>query len=181
MNFGQREEKAMPQAFLVVDMLNDFVRPDGALFVPGAEEIIPNIQRELQKARQAGHTVIYVCDCHDADDLEFERYPVHAVEGEHGSEIITELAPQAGETVIKKKRLNAFYNTQLDQIIRQAAPDKVTVVGVVTHICVMEAVAGLCDRDIPARVPKDCVADFDKDLEESAFKRMTTVFGAEIA
>lgn len=171
----------MSQAFLVVDMLNDFVRSEGALFVPGAQEIIPHIQRELHEARRAGHTIIYVCDAHDADDREFERYPAHALEGEFGAEIIPELAPREGDIVLKKKRLNAFFNTQLDQVIRQAAPEKATVVGVVTHICVMEAVAGLCDRDIPSRVPQDCVADFDKELEASAFKRMATVFGAEIA
>ncbi len=170
----------MHQVFLVVDMLNDFVRPDGALFVPGAEDIIPNIQRELANARKAGNTIIYVCDAHDPDDLEFQRFPAHALAGDYGAAIVSELTPQVGETVLKKKRLNAFFNTQLDDIIRRAAPDKATVVGVVTHICVMEAVAGLCDRDIPARIPKDCVADFDKELETSAFKRMTTVFGAEI-
>lgn len=170
----------MPQAILVVDMLNDFVRPDGALSVPGAQEIIPNIQRELRQARQEGQTVIYVCDAHDPDDIEFQRYPAHAVEGDFGAEIISELAPQPGEAVIKKKRLSVFFNTELDGVIRRLAPEKVTVVGVVTHICVMEAVAGLCDRDIPARVPKDCVADFDEELEAAAFKRMATVFGAEI-
>lgn len=170
----------MPQAILVVDMLNDFVLPDGALSVPGAQEIIPNIQRELQKARQEGQTVIYVCDAHDPDDIEFQRYPAHALEGDFGAEIIPELAPQPGEAVIKKKRLSVFFNTELDDVIRRLAPEKVTVVGVVTHICVMEAVAGLCDRDIPARVPKDCVADFDEELEAAAFKRMATVFGAEI-
>lgn len=170
----------MPQALLVVDMLNDFVRPEGALSVPEAQAIIPNIQRELQEAREAAHAVIYVCDAHDPDDLEFQRYPAHALEGDYGAEIISELTPQPGETVLKKKRLNAFFNTELDSILRQVAPEVVTVVGVVTHICVMEAVAGLCDRDIPARVPRDCVADFDKELEASAFKRMATVFGAEI-
>lgn len=170
----------MPQAILVVDMLNDFVRPDGALSVPGAQEIIPNIQRELRQARQEGQTVIYVCDAHDPDDIEFQRYPAHAVEGDFGAEIISELAPQPGEAVIKKKRLSVFFNTELDDVIRWLAPEKVTVVGVVTHICIMEAVAGLCDRDIPARVLKDCVADFDEELEAAAFKRMATVFGAEI-
>jgi nicotinamidase/pyrazinamidase len=170
----------MPQAFLVLDMLNDFVRPDGALFVPGAQEIIPNIQRELHNAREAGHTIIYICDAHDPDDIEFQRYPAHALEGDLGAQVITELTPKPGEAVLKKKRLNAFFNTELDSIVRRVAPELVTVVGVVTHICVMEAVAGLCDRDIPARVRKDCVADFDEELEASAFKRMATVFGAEI-
>jgi nicotinamidase/pyrazinamidase len=170
----------MPQALLVVDMLNDFVRPEGSLSVPGAQEIIPNIQRELKSARQAGHPVIYVCDAHDSDDLEFQRYPAHAVEDSYGAEIVSELAPLAGEVVIKKKRLSPFFNTKLDDVIRRIAPKNVTVVGVVTHICVMEAVAGLCNRDIPARVPRNCVADFDKELEASAFKRMASVFGAEI-
>lgn len=170
----------MPQALLIVDMLNDFVRPEGALSVPGAQEIIPNIQRELEAARQAGQAVIHVCDAHAPDDVEFKRYPPHAVEGTPGAEIISELAPLPGEPVVKKKRLNAFFETELGDIVSRIAPDKVTVVGVVTHICVMEAVGGLCYRDIPARVPKDCVADFDQEMEACAFKRMETVFGAEI-
>jgi len=170
----------MPQAILIVDMLNDFVRPEGALAVPGAQEIIPNIQRELAAARKAGHAVIYVCDAHDPDDLEFKRYPAHAVAGSQGAEIISELSPAPGDQVIPKKRLSAFYNTRLDNVISRVQPEKATVVGVVTHICVMEAVAGLCDRDIPARVPRDCVADFDQDQAAMALKRMASVFGAEI-
>lgn len=49
-----------------------------------------------------------------------------------------------------------------------------------THICVMETVAGLCNRDIRAVVPVDAVGDFDQKMAESALKRMQTVFGAKL-
>lgn len=170
----------MRQALIIVDMLNDFVRQDGALSVPGAEEIIPAVARELAASRQAGDLVIFSCDAHDPDDLEFKRYPPHAVEGSPGAQVIEELAPLPHEHVVYKRRLNPFFNTELAELLERENVERVKVVGVCTHICVMEAVAGLCDRDISAVVYVDAVADFDQEMAQAALKRMQSVFGAEL-
>lgn len=170
----------MPRAFIVVDMLHDFVDQKGSLSVPGAGEMVPALKARLQGAREAGELVVFVCDAHDPDDLEFKRYPPHAVVGTTGAQVIPELAPLPGEPVLVKKRLSAFYGTGLDEILRHNRIDAATVTGVVTHICVMETVAGLCERDIPCEVPLDSVADFDPEMAESALKRMTSVFGAKL-
>jgi len=69
----------MEDALLIIDMLNDFVHPKGALYIPGAEKIIPNVKRELDRAHQSGIPVIYVNDAHQPDDPEFKVWPKHAV------------------------------------------------------------------------------------------------------
>lgn len=170
----------MSRALIIVDMLNDFVLPEGTLRVPGVEGIVANAARELARARQEGDLVIFVCDSHDPDDREFLRYPPHAVTGTPGAEVIAELAPRAGEVVLTKQRFNPFYETDLDALLKEHQVHHATVVGVCTHICIMETVAGLCDRDIDSRVPSDAVADIDDEMEAAAFKRMASIFAAEI-
>lgn len=170
----------MSHALIIVDMLHDFVHPQGTLCVPGAQEIVPAIQRELARAREAGEAVIHVCDAHDPDDREFQRFPPHAVAGSPGAEIIEELAPLAGEMVVSKQRYSPFFDTGLHQILGELGISRATVVGVCTHICVMETVAGLANRDLEVRVPREAVADFDPELAQAAFKRMQNLFGAEI-
>ncbi|MCK5255169.1 MAG: isochorismatase family protein, partial [Deltaproteobacteria bacterium] len=71
-------------AILVIDMLNDFVDKDGALYVQGAEKLIPNIQKLIKHF----DNVIFVCDEHDQDDIEFKTWPVHAVFGTNGAKLI---------------------------------------------------------------------------------------------
>ena len=171
----------MRQALIIVDMLNDFVRKDGSLAVPGAEEIIAAVDRELAASRRDGDLVVFACDAHDPDDLEFKRYPPHAVAGSPGAQVVEELAPLPHEHVVPKQRLSPFFNTGLAELLEREEVERVKVVGVCTHICVMETVAGLCDRDIAAVVHVDAVADFDQEMAQAALKRMQSVFGAELA
>lgn len=168
------------RALIIVDMLEDFCRPDAPLFVPGVQEAMTGCRRELDRARAAGEKVIYVCDAHDPDDLEFKRYPPHAIAGTPGAAVVDELAPLPGEEVVTKRRLTPFYETRLHEVLAAAGVTEAVVCGVVTHICVMETVSGLCDRDIPATVPADAVADFDDEQSACALKRMASVFGANV-
>lgn len=170
----------MSRALIIVDMLNDFVLDHGSLKVPGVEHIVDQVAVELAKARAADDLVVFVCDSHEPDDLEFERYPPHAVSGTSGEAIIDELAPAEGEMVVTKRRLGPFFETNLHELLAEAKIDQATVVGVCTHICVMETVSGLCDRDIKITVPAFAVADIDPEMEAAAFKRMAGVFGATI-
>ncbi|MBU1155792.1 MAG: cysteine hydrolase [Proteobacteria bacterium] len=171
----------MSHALIIVDMLHDFVHPQGALCVPGAQKIVPAIQRELERARQAGDPVIFVCDAHDPDDREFQRFPPHAVAGSAGAEVIGHLAPLEGEMVVAKQRYSPFFNTELHDILVKHGVTEATVVGVCTHICVMETVAGLANRDIKVRVLQDAVTNFNPELAQAALRRMENLFGAEIS
>ena len=75
------------KALVVVDMLNDFVRPGAPLEVPETRTILPALRRRIAKARRDGELVVYVCDSHRKNDPEFARmgWPPHAVEGTPGA------------------------------------------------------------------------------------------------
>lgn len=170
----------MDQVLIVSDMLCDFVLPGGSLYTPGAETIIPAVAQELAEARRAGHVIIFSCDSHDSDDPEFARFPPHAVAGTPGAQIVPELAPRPGEHIVAKKTFDLFHDTTAGAIVRASGARSATVVGVCTHICVMEAVAGLYYRGLSSRVPLACVADFDPEAAQAALRRMVSVFGARL-
>lgn len=73
-----------------VDTQADFMLPGGKLYVPGAENIIPNITRLVDQARQGRVLLISSADAHQADDPEFQHWPRHCVKGSAGAELIPE-------------------------------------------------------------------------------------------
>jgi nicotinamidase-related amidase len=169
------------RALIIVDMLNDFIHPDGALYCgKRAEEVVPVISRQLEQCRKAGDAVIYLQDSHSADDKEFDKFPPHCVTGTWGNRIIDALEPGHGERVIAKTRYSGFYGTDLDRVLTQVRPDRVIVVGVCTSICVMDTVGGLVNRDYSVTVPANAVADFDRQAHEFSLKRMEKIYGAQI-
>ena len=170
------------RALIIVDMLNDFVRPDGALYCgPTIDPIVAPIKERLDFMRQSGDAVvIYLCDAHAEDDVEFDRFPPHAVKGTEGAEVVSDLAPAKGDYVQFKTRYSGFYRTDLDVILKSEGITSADVVGCCTSICVMDTVGGLANRDIEVVIPKNQVADFDQDAHAAALARMETLYGAKI-
>lgn len=145
-------------ALIVVDMQNDFVKPDGALQVPAALEAVPRIQGLLQRARERGVRVAYTQDTHRADDPEWDNWPEHVRVGTWGWEIIDELEPEPGELVCRKTRYDGFYGTWLDHYVSQVWDvDYTIVVGTVSNICVLHTAASAGLRFKRVIVPADGV------------------------
>jgi nicotinamidase/pyrazinamidase len=86
-----------------VDAQADFTLPGGKLYVPGAEKIIPNINRLVDQARQGHVLLISSADAHHIDDPEFQQWPPHCVKGTPGAELIPE-ARAASQLVIPNQR-----------------------------------------------------------------------------
>lgn len=170
------------QALIVVDMLNDFIDPDGALYTgPAAREIIPTISGLLETFRKQKETILFLADAHATDDREFESFPPHCVKGTWGSEVIPELTPLSHEPLIPKTRYSGFYNTSLATILTEQKITAATVVGVCTSICVMDTAGGLANRDIAITIPQNGVADFDPEFHRFALKRMVQLYGAQLS
>ena len=168
-------------ALIVIDMLNDFLDPQGSLYLgPQAREIIPFISQKIAEFRSRGWVVIFVCDAHAADDPEFGAFPAHAVKGSWGAGIIPELTPAPGDYRVEKTRYSAFAYTNLDDILKQEQVEEVHVVGVMTSICVMETVKGLFHRKLPGLVYRQGVADSDPETHAVALKEMQQVLGAKV-
>jgi len=168
-------------ALIIIDMLNDFVDEKGALYGgETARNIIPYVKERLASYREHQGIVIYLQDSHDENDKEFDRFPRHCVTNTWGNEIIPELSPISGETIIPKKRFSGFFGTDLENILKSVGIDEVEVVGVCTSICVMDTVGDLANRDYKITVPISGVADFNPEFHEFALKRMRETYGADV-
>ncbi len=171
----------MSKVLLVIDMLNDFMDPAGALYCGDeARKIIPAVRALIDHFVRTRQRIIYLRDAHSEDDKEFELFSRHAVKGTWGSRIIPELEPPEGSLVVDKTRFSGFYGNELDSLLASASPEEVWVSGVVTSICVMDTAGGLRNRDYTVVVPVDAVADFDSQAHEFALKRMQRVYGARL-
>lgn len=131
-------------ALLLVDMQNEFVHPQGKLFVPGAPETVPRLAVVLQAFRQAGLPVIHVRREHrpDGSDVEtvrreaFRRLGGFCLPGSWGAEFTPELTPVAGERVVVKRGWSAFLGTELHGRLQEMDVRTLVIGGTQTPNCV---------------------------------------------
>jgi nicotinamidase-related amidase len=169
------------KALFVIDMLKDFLNKHGALYCGDeSRKIIPFVKKKIEEFHKESDLVVFICDSHDPDDLEFKMFPRHCVAGTEGAEIIDELPVEKLDTIVKKNRYSAFYKTKLDKILKKKKISEVYIVGVCTSICVMDTVGDLRNRDYPVFVYKNGVADFDQKAHQFSLERMEKTYGAKI-
>ena len=177
--------------FWEVDAQADFMLPGGKLYVPGAEKIIPNVQRLVKGADHVGILLVSSGDAHPEGDPEFQRFPPHCLRGTPGARIIPEgmidnsrtvpndssrPLPQdilrSPQVVIEKQTLDVFDNPHTGEIVERLGPGAEYVVfGVVTEYCVRCAAKGLLERGRRVSVVKDAIetlneADSEKTVAE---------------
>jgi nicotinamidase/pyrazinamidase len=172
----------MPDAVIVVDMQRCFMEEGKTLYCGAqAREIIPRIQKLLERESRRGSQIFFTADAHTENDLEFQMFPRHCVAGTGEAEIIPELQPWVKlDHVIHKRRYSGFFETDLDRRLARLKPPTVKVAGVCTNICVMHSVADLRNRDYHVAVYEDGVASFDPEGHRFALRHMRDVLGAEI-
>jgi nicotinamidase-related amidase len=157
-------------AMIVVDMQNDFVAPGAALETPAAREMVPKLAEALRICRDAGIKIIYTAHVHRRDGcdmgLSHDLHPAIAnrevlVDGTPGVDIYSELAPAAGEHVIKKHRYSGFFGTDLDIILREWGVDTVIVSGTTTENCCHATARDAMFRNYRVVFLSDATATYD--------------------
>ena len=168
-------------AVVVVDMQNDFVKPDGRLHVPSAQEAVEPIARLLERAREAGVLVIYTQDLHGEDDPEYGIWGEHVKAGTWGAEIVPELAPQPGDEIVQKPRYDAFYASRMEDVLHSHwEVDTLIITGTVTNICVLHTAGSAALRWYRIVIPKDAVAALSEFDQEAALHQIDFLYKGTI-
>lgn len=141
-------------ALIVVDVQNDFADPAGALYVAGGEHVVAFVDAQIERARAAGSPVVYTQDWHPPSTPHFAKdggiWPVHCVAGTWGAALHPDLHVDGvvvrkgvgGEDgysgfSVRDPISGATTATELDDLLRGADVDAVTVVGLATDYCVL--------------------------------------------
>ena len=126
-------------ALLVVDMQQFFLDEASPTFTCGGVAIVPTVKRVLGAFRKAGRPVIFSRHVHHPDDLDVGImgwwWEGKCLEGSPESEVHPELAPLPSEKVIFKHRYSAFYNTDLETVLRCLKVEDVVIAGTMTNMC----------------------------------------------
>jgi len=141
---GFFNEHAMPLtpskvALMVVDMQEFFLDPASPSFTCGGLAILPNLRRLIDAFRLAGRPVIYTRHVHHPDHIDSGIlgwwWKGMCVEGTPESEVHHQISPLPSEKVIIKHRYSAFYNTDLETILRCQGIEELVITGVMTNMC----------------------------------------------
>jgi nicotinamidase/pyrazinamidase len=162
----------MKTVFFDIDTQIDFVYPAGALYVPGAERILPVIG-ELNRRAPA---VISSMDAHTEDDPEFATYPHHCVAGTAGQRKPA-ITLRDGQVILEKQKLDCFSSPHLEPLLAQLNADRYVVYGVVTEICVRYAAFGLLKTGKPVQLVTDAVKALDEQAASKMFQEFTAAGG----
>jgi nicotinamidase/pyrazinamidase len=185
--------------FWDVDTQRDFMLPGGKLYVPGAEKLIPNLDRLTDEARKDRVFLVSDACVHTPDDPEFQQFPPHCVRGTPGAEIIPEAVAERflvlpnrreaavppdltpyQQVILEKQTLDVFDNplteTVLERLKRFTDADAEFVVfGVVTEYCVRCVAKGLLARGRRVALVEDAIQTLKAEDGEGALAEMTSL------
>jgi ureidoacrylate peracid hydrolase len=126
-------------ALLVIDMQKFFLNPSSPTFTSGGLAILPNIKRLIQAFRKARRPVIWTCHVHHPDRLDAGImgwwWKGMCIEGSGESEVHNDIAPLPEEKVVFKHRYSAFYNTDLETVLRCLKVEDLVISGIMTNLC----------------------------------------------
>jgi nicotinamidase/pyrazinamidase len=167
-----------------VDTQVDFVRADGKLAVPGAEEALPQMKLLVDAARAAGIPHVASADDHELTDAEIsetpdfsETYPPHCLRGTRGAEKVPEtqqLDPvplaltdvpehwlRGREFLLLKKHFDVFTNPNAERVLQLLDPEEIVLFGVATDVCNDAAIRGLVARGRRVTFVEDAARGLD--------------------
>ncbi len=187
---------AQKTALLLFDALNMYLHPedDAASKAVEASGVVAAMQKINRACRSAGIAVFYAQADHRPDHRDFAPHivdrghrqtseapyltePPAAVSGSWATGIIPELAPEAGDYIIKKHRWSAFYQTHLELSLRTAGIDTIMLAGGSTEVGVASTAYAARDRNFNLIVLRDACRSGRKGVDAFFAEHVFPVFG----
>jgi nicotinamidase-related amidase len=126
-------------ALLVIDMQKFFLDPASPTFTCGGLAVLPSIKHLIHAFREANRPVIYTCHVHHPDNIDAgimgRWWKGMCIEGSMESKVHEDIVPLPGEKVILKHRYSAFYNTDLETVLRCLRIEDLVISGIMTNLC----------------------------------------------
>jgi len=193
-------------ALVIIDMQRDFLEPGGfgeALGndVSRLQAAVGPLKLLLAAARDHDMLIIHTREGHRPDLSDAPPHKVLRgdpatrigapgpmgrilVRGEPGHDIIPELYPLPGEPVIDKPGKGAFYQTDLELMLKNHGVDTLFVCGVTTEVCVNTTVREANDRGFRCIVVSDCCGSYFPEFHQAGLamiKAQGGIFGSVAA
>ena len=173
-------------ALLVIDMQNAFLHPRGSIYqyrdgmtLLGIERTIANTAQAVEMANQHAIPVIYTRHSYRSDYLDaspvtkalFHRMGTRPLlSGTWDAQVIDELPIRSESLVVDKTRFDAFYNSDLEVLLRGIGGNHLVVTGIVTNACVETTTRAAAMRDFDVTILADCCTTYSNEHQLHALE-----------
>src|SRR6059058_5732658 len=174
---------------IIQDMQNDVIVEGGAFADSGApahaqsQNVVENVQGLAEAARAAGVPVIHVWYIveQDAPGLK-QNAPLFEgvkganalVRGSWGAAPVDGLEPKDGDHVVEKMRMNGFYNTRLDILLRGLGAETIVIAGAWTNMSIEHTARHGADAGYSVVVVSDCTSTTGDEWQQAALNYAMT-------
>lgn len=167
-------------ALLVVDMQKFFLDEESPTFTCGGPVIFDNVKALIRTFRDAERPVIYTCHVHhpsrnDAGIMEW-WWEGMCIEGSEESRVADEIAPLESEKIIYKHRYSAFYNTDLETVLRVQKIEDVVICGIMTNMCCESTARDAYYRDYRVFIPADGTGSVTEEMHTGSLLNLAFGF-----
>ena len=169
----------MPTAVLIIDMLNTYEHEDAEDLMASVRDALPGLARLVRRAQEGDVPMVWVNDNHGDWAAARSELTEAALNGA-GRDLVEPLLPPEGAVVLTKARHSAFYETQLDYLLREQGIDRVVLAGQVTEQCILYTALDAYVRKFAVVVPEDAVAGIRPALAQAALQMMKLNMHADV-
>ena len=167
-------------ALMVIDMQKFFLDPDSPTYTCGGKAVIPNIKNLIAAFRQAQCPIIYTRHVHHPSNLDAGImgwwWEGMCLEGSSESEIHDELTPRPDEKVILKHRYSAFYNTDLETVLRCLKIEDLVIAGIMTNMCCESTARDAFYRDYRVFFLADATGSINEEMHVASLLNLAFGF-----
>ncbi len=171
-NVHKMELEVEKSALLVIDMQKFFLDPTSPTFTCGGPPIISNIASLIKAFRAADRPVIFTRHVHHPDGIDAGImkwwWEGMCLEGSPESEVASEIAPLPGEKQVLKHRYSAFYNTDLETVLRCQGITDLVFTGIMTNMCCESTVRDAYFRDYRSFFLADSTGSVTEEMHKAS-------------
>lgn len=167
-------------ALLLIDVINDLEFDGGDKLLSHALPMASTLAALKRRAKANGIPVIYANDNFGRWRSDFSTLVKQFLKPNvRGQPVVAQLRPEEDDYFVLKPKHSAFFQTNLDILLRYLGVTSLILTGMAGDICVLFSANDAYMRDLRIIVPPDCVASEDVGRNRQALSLMQRVLKAD--
>ena len=166
-------------AVVFVDLINTFDFPGSDKLLENTKEILPNIIKLKQFAKNNDLPVIYVNDHYGLWQADFDKI-IDYCTNDNSREVIDKIKPTSDDYFLIKPQHSAFFQTPLQSLLKELDKDHLILAGVAGDICILFTAKDAYMHQMNLTIPSNCMASEEKENNDYALYLMQSVMKANI-
>lgn len=164
-------------ALLIVNPQEDYFGKD-AVFKLG-NNIVSEIQDLIKRVKEHDSIVVYVIDNHLPEEIEFLSLSKHAIRNTNGAKIIDELKPDESIYVIEKRRYSGFYESGLDQLLKDLGIGTLIIAGGILETDIYQTCVDARFRNYEVYLVNNTYGFLDKKSKDNTIAHLKKFYDVE--